>query len=127
MWAFAKVWIFPPRLFEKVAIHIESHYRDLRAFTPQALSNITLAYAKAHAATIDIDHPRLFDRVAEHILSLDDGLQDFGEQEISNIGGAFSKADAIDSRLFDKLSAVAIDRQDEFSSHDIAKLLRWKK
>ena len=65
--------------------------------------------------------------MADHIVSLDN-LNDFIQQEISNLVWGFAKLDVHNTKLYDKLTDVAVeDKSDDFSNRDIENLLRWTK
>ena len=63
LWSFEKVGAPHPRLFAKVANHIDES-DHLGKFKPQELSNIILAYTKSEEP-----NQRLFEKIADHIVS----------------------------------------------------------
>jgi len=117
VWAFEKVKVQHPDLFEEMADHIVSldHLND---FKPQELSNLLIAYAKA-----EVSHLDLFNKVADHIVSLEH-LNDFKPQELSNTIYAFAKAQVSHLDLFNKVAdhIVLLNNLDDYNEQDISNL-----
>jgi len=117
VWAFEKVKVQHPDLFEEMADHIVSldHLND---FKPQELSNLLMAYAKAEESHLD-----LFNKVADHIVSLEH-LNDFKPQELSNTIYAFAKAQLSHLDLFNKVAdhIVSLDNLDGYNEQDVSNL-----
>jgi len=117
VWAFEKVKVQHPDLFEEMADHIVSldHLND---FKPQEVSNLLMAYAKAQESHLD-----LFNKVADHIVSLDH-LNDFKPQELSNTIYAFAKAQVSRLDLFNKVAdhIVLLNNLDDYNEQDISNL-----
>ena len=109
VWAFEKVKVSHPDLFEKVGNYITS-LDHLGGFDPQNFSNILIAFAKA-----EVSHPALFKKVGNHITSLDD-IGGFKPQAVANIVWAFAKAEVSHPELFKKVGEhiTSLDHLGEF-------------
>jgi len=118
VWAFEKVKVSHPTLYERVGDFIVSldHLND---FNPQALSNILIAYAKA-----GVIHPNLFKKVGDHIFTLDH-LNDFAPQALSNIVYAYDKAEVSHLNLSKKVAShiVALEHLNDFDSQALANII----
>ena len=88
-------------LFDCIADNISS-LPDLSTFLPQALANITWAYAKA-----GVPHVELFTSVADEVVECRE-LERFKPQELSNIVWAYAKTGFACVGLFNKVACEVI-------------------
>jgi len=118
VWAFEKVKVSHPTLYERVGDHIIT-LNNLNDFTPQALANILIAYAKA-----EIFHPDLYENVADHIVTLNH-LHDFDSQALANIIWSYAKAEVSHPELFNKVGDHIVTRQqlNDFKPQDLSNIV----
>jgi len=118
VWAFEKVKVSHPTLYERVGDHIIT-LNHLNDFTPQALANILIAYAKA-----EIFHPDLYENVADHIVTLNH-LHDFDSQALANIIWSYAKAEVSHPELFNKVGDHIVTRQqlNDFKPQDLSNIV----
>jgi len=95
--------------FDMLAKEVLS-FDNLDEFLPQALSNISWAYANA-----GVSNSQLFEKLADHIVGLDN-LNEFWPQALSNIVWAYATSDEQHPKLFKKVAdhIISHDNLDEF-------------
>mmetsp|Transcript_184302 Transcript_184302/g.584468 ORF Transcript_184302/g.584468 Transcript_184302/m.584468 type:complete len:1189 (+) Transcript_184302:96-3662(+) len=99
LWAYAKVALVPPNLFESARQRIAT--RAPNEFKGQCLSTIAWAFATAERRD-----PVVFEILAAELKATASELK---TQEISNTLWAFAKSRAVDSELFEMLGNVAVE------------------
>jgi len=117
VWAFEKVKVSHPTLYEKVGDYIVTR-QQLNDFDSQALSNILIAYAKA-----GVIHPKLFEKLGDHIVSLDH-LHDFSPQALANVVWAFEKAAVSHPDLFTRIGEhIVASHLNKFQPQNLSNIL----